>query len=190
MANTGNIGAGKPAVAGGIYACLTSAIKDDTPLPTDATTDMSTLTHFKSLGYISEDGVTNENSPETEDTKSWDGATVSSIQTSKEDTFSWKMLEVLNEDVLKLLYGSANVTTASGATTIEATTDEMEAYAYVIDMIIGEKAQRIVIPNAKVNEVSEMTYSGSEVVGYEITVTAMPDPAREDKTVTHYTYIK
>lgn len=189
MPNTNNIGAGKPAIAGGIYAMPSASISSSNTLPTDATTLMSTMTYFKSLGFISEDGVTNGFSPETEDTKSWDGATVNSNQTGRPDTFKFKMLEVLNVEVLKLIYGADNVTESSGHISIEATTDEMVPYAFVIDMLIGTRAKRIVIPNAKITDLAEITYKGSEVAGYEITITAMPDPAVTTKSVTHHDYI-
>lgn len=182
MANTGNIGAGKPAVAGGIYVGATTATL---PTSTDAT-----ITGFTTLGYISEDGVTNNNSPESDDIKAWGGATVMTVQTGKEDTFNFTLLEVLNEEVLKLVYGDANVTTATNATTVKATMDEAKAHAFVIDMLINGKKQRIVIPNGKISDLGEITYNDSEAVGYEVTVTAFPDPAVTSQDVTHYTYIK
>lgn len=181
MANTSNIGAGKPAVAGGIYVGATTAT-----LPTSPS---ATLTGFDTLGYISEDGVTNNNTPDTEDVKAWGGATVMSIQTGKEDTFTFTLLEVLNEDVLKLVYGDANVTTATSVTTVKATMDDYKAHAFVIDMLINGKKQRMVIPNGKVSDLGEITYNDSEAVGYEVTITAMPDPAVTSQDVTHYIYI-
>lgn len=181
MANTSNIGAGKPAVAGGIYVGETTAT-----LPTGTS---GTLTGFTTLGYISEDGVTNNNPPETDDVKAWGGATVMSIQTSKEDTFTFTLLEVLDEEVLKLVYGDSNVTKATNSLTVKATMDDYSAHAFVIDMKINGTKQRIVIPNGKVSDVGEVTYNDSEAVGYEVTITAMPDPAVTSQDITHYTYI-
>lgn len=182
MANTGNIGAGKPAVAGGIYVGTSSAT-----LPTSAS---ATLTGFTSLGYISEDGVTNNNTPESDEVKAWGGSTVMTVQTSKEDTFTFTLLEALNEEVLKLIYGASNVTTASSKTTVKATTDEYASLPFVIDMKINGKKHRTVIPNARISELGEVVYNDTDAVGYEVTITAMPDPAVTTQDVTHYTYIE
>ena len=46
--------------------------------------------------------------------------------------------------------------------------------------------KRVVLPDAKVGEVGDIVYKDDEAVGYELTLTALPD---EDGN-THYEYKK
>lgn len=175
-----NVTAGKPAVGGAIYRAPLG-----TTLPTDATTALGEA--FKSLGYCSEDGLTNTNSPETDSVKAWGGDTVLPFQTAKEDNFGFTLIEALNAEVLKAIYGSDNVTgnLATGIT-VTANADEAEEAVWVFDMILRDGAlKRIVVPDGKITEVGEITYSDSDAVGYETTLAAMPDTSGN----THYEYI-
>ena len=181
MANTvSNVTAGKPKISGAIYRAGLPATQ-----PTDATTALDA--GFKLMGYISEDGVVNSNSPETTDIKAWGGDTVLNIQESKDDTFQFTMLEVLNADVLKAVYGSSNVTGAlATGITVEVNSGESEEGAWVIEMALREGAvKRVVIPDAKISELGDIEYTDSDAVGYEVTLTCMPDTNGN----THYEYI-
>lgn len=181
MANTvTNVSAGKPKVGGAINVADTSAT-----LPT---TVNAALTGFTALGYVSEDGLTNQNTIESEDIKAWGGDTVLVIQTEKTDTFGLTLIEVLNVDVLKIVFGDTNVTgTLADGITVNVNATELPEKAWVIDMVMRNGAlKRIVIPRAKVSEIGEVSYTDNEAVGYELTLTALPDAAGN----THYEYIK
>ena len=181
MATVSNVSVGKPNVSGAIFRAPLN-----TTLPTDSDTALDAA--FVQLGYVSEDGVTNTNSPESDKIKAWGGDTVLVVQTEKADTFQLTLIESLNSDVLKADYGSTNVTgTLATGLSIEANSEEAEEASWVIDMILRNGvAKRIVIPDAQISEVGDIVYKDDEAIGYEITIDAMPDASGN----THYEYIK
>ena len=180
MTNANNCSAGKPAIGGSIYRAPLG-----TTLPTDAKAVLDA--GFVSLGYISEDGLKNSNSPSAENKKAWGGDTILVVQTEKPDEFSFKMVEALNVDVLKSVYGTSRVTgDIDSGITVVASSDMAEKSSYVVDMIMANNVvKRIVIPQATMKSLEEITYSDSDAIGYGVTLSATPD----ETGATHYEYI-
>lgn len=170
MGNVANVSYGKPKIGGAIHRAPVG-----TPLPTDATSELNNA--FKELGYISDDGLTNENKIETEEVKAWGGDTVLTPQKGKTDKMKFKLIEVLNEEVLKTVYGEKNVQgNLSEGISVDVRTEELEDSAWVIEMIMkGGVLKRIVVPKASISELSEIVYKDNEATGYEITLSAAPD---------------
>lgn len=181
MNTASNVSAGKPKITGAIYAAPLG-----TTLPTDTTTALNEA--FKPLGYCSEDGLVNSTDLQSENIKAWGGDTVLVVQEEKEDTFQFTLIEFLNPEVKKAVYGDDNVTgSLSTGMTVKANADEPEESVWVIDMVMhGDVATRFVIPNGKVSEVGDVTFTDNEAVGYEVTITATPDSSGQ----THYEYYK
>lgn len=182
--NTANVSVGKPAVAGAIFTAPIG-----TTLPTNAVTALGEA--FTCLGYVSEDGLKNNNSPSSNNIKAWGGDTVATTQTEKQDTFSLKLIEALNVAVLKAVYNSGNVTgTLETGITVRANSAEAEPLVWVYDTIMSNGAlKRIVVPNGKITQVAEITYKDDEAIGYDVTITAMPGDAAFDLD-THKEYIQ
>ena len=173
-----NVSVGKPNVGGAIFVA-----PKGTALPTDATTALAV--DFKCVGFISEDGVSNEITTDSEEIKAWGGDIVLNPQTSRSEKYKFTMIET-NETALKVAFGEDNVTVSDGKISIMHNGKEREERVYVIETLIGtEKVKRQVIPRGKVSEIGEIVYKDDEVMGYETTVNALLDTAGN----TAYEYI-
>ena len=182
MANsTGNVSVGKPKIGGAIHYAPVG-----TELPNSVTAELDTA--FSAMGYISDDGVTNSSNIESEKIKAWGGDVVLAIQTGKEDTFQFALIESLNENVLKAVHNAENVSgSLSTGITIKVNGTEQSQAAWVIDMIMTNGIlKRIVIPKGQISEIGDVVYKEDTPVSYEITLTCLPD----EKENTHYEYIQ
>jgi hypothetical protein len=171
MGNTAtNVSTGKPKVAGAVFVAPIN-----TTLPTDATTALDNA--FVCLGYVSEDGLTNNNEMDVSAIKAWGGAIVYRSLTELDDNFALTLIESENVDVLKAVYGDSNVTVdASDNVKVEVKAEDPQEKVWVFDLALrGNKAKRIVIPDGAVTSRESITYNDSDAIGYGITVSAYPD---------------
>ena len=181
MSNAVNVSAGKPKTGGAIFCAPVG-----TPLPTSTSEALDAA--FKNLGYCSDSGLVNSTSIETTKIKAWGGETVLIINTSKEDTFKYTLIEIKNVDVLKHVYGSDNVSgTLETGITIKANNKDVPEQSVVIDMILRDNtAKRIVIPDGAITSRDEITYNDSDAVAFGITISAYPD----SNASTHKEYLE
>lgn len=175
------VSAAKPKIGGAI-----SVAPVGTALPTSATSTLSAT--FVPLGYISQEGLKNNPGFTSETIKAWGGEDVLQLDQGRTDTYTYKLIEALNEEVLKQVYGAENVTgTLTTGIQVEAKKYvDMPEQVMVIDMIMkGNVPKRIVIPRGVITNVEEIEYSDSATIGYNTTVNALAD----SDGVTHYEYI-
>lgn len=167
MSTKANVTAAKPQVGGAIYVAPTTATA-----PTSATSELGES--FALLGYVSEDGVSNSSNMDTESIKAWGGDEVLVLYQGREDEWKFGLIEATNVDVLKTVYGEDNVSgTLDTGITIQITNADLQAQMYVIDMVLRDKVKkRIVIPEAFVTAVDDVTYNDSDVIEYNTTIRA------------------
>lgn len=180
MSEVTNVTAGKAKVGGAV-----SRAPLGTALPTTAAAALNEA--FKNLGYISDAGMVNSGAISNTAIKAWGGDTVLNIQTDKTDTFQFTLIEALNVDVLKAIFGDANVSgTLTTGIAVNVNSDEQVDAEWVVDMAMRNgAAKRVVIPVGKITAIGDVTYSDNAAVGYQVTVSAQPDASGN----THYEYI-
>ena len=169
MGNTAeNVSVGKPKVSGGIWRAPLG-----TALPTDASSELTTA--FKSVGYVSEDGVKHHIGLTATNFRAWGGDVVHSATTEREETFAFGLIESLNKDTYEITNGAANVSgSLEAGITVRSNSSELDEYVYVIEMMLRAGAmKRIVIPRGKVTEIGDVTYADATLISFPITITAL-----------------
>lgn len=179
--NAKNVTAAKPKVGGAVWRAPLGTV-----LPKDAKSDLDPA--FKGLGYISNSGAVNSNSPSSESTSAWGGDTVLDAMGEKPDKWKFTLIEALDPEVLKTVYGADNVTgTLETGITVKASADDLPFYAYVVEMVLKNNVKkRVVIPCGTVTSVGDITYADGTAVGYQTTITAIADTDGK----THYEYMQ
>lgn len=157
-------------------------------LPTDAVSELGA--DFTNLGRISDDGAKVSDSISTDEIKDWEGIVVATPVKEKKDELEITLIESLNVEVLKTVYGSDNVSgTLETGITVKSNPHNPKHYAYVLDTIEGEDADilhRKVYPNAAITKVGDQTYVNNKLVSYQVTITALGD----ENGNTRYDYYK
>lgn len=150
-----------------------------TKLPTDATTELDTK--FVGLGYLSEDGLTEPASYEPgDDIVAAGGDTVAQADPTFSKTWTGTCIEALNEDLIKVAYGSANVTVepasgTDGLITVKEQASELEHHVIVIDeMLKGGRKRRNVMADATFLITGDISHVHTALVNFEFTINAYP----------------
>lgn len=171
-----NVYAAEPLASGSVLVAPLG-----TPLPTSAADAPDA--DFVDLGYVGEDGFTETMERTTDEKKAFGGDTVKVLQTEYNHSFQFVLLESLNADVLKAVYGASNVTvTPADAThgarvSITKNAKKLPHMSWIIDTTDSELGAlyRNVIPDGQITEVSDVTIVHSDTISYEITVKCFKD---------------
>lgn len=191
--NKGYVTVGKPKINGAIFRAPVGTPypipADDTPLAYAAAATEELDAAFECMGYVSSDGMTNNNSKTSTEIRAWGGQVVLAPMTEHTDTFAGTFIESLNAAVQKAANGDENVSGSmeQGGMFITIDSSDDIEHVYVIDMIItGGAKKRIVIPYGKISEVGEISYKDDTAVGYPLTIMCLPNPVDEKN---HYEYV-
>ena len=172
--NVAEIVAPSPNVAGGIWRAPLG-----TALPTDTTTALNAA--FVSLGYVDDDGVTRTEDRPNNPAFAWGGAKVASLQQHYNLTFKFKLMQVMDADVLKSVHSDSNVTvTAATPTTGTITTVNLNPLLnvnseFVIESFYQLTTQRVAIPLARITQVADTQWTHKALAVYNVTLECFPD---------------
>ena len=151
-----------------------------TALPTDATTELDK--DFVGLGYLSEDGLTEPASFEPgDDIVAAGGDTVAQADPTFSKTWTGTCIEALNEDLLRVAYGSSNVTVTEavdgkdGTIIVKEQAGDLEHHVIVIDEALkGGRKRRNVMADATFLITGDITHVHTALVNFEFTINAYP----------------
>lgn len=179
-----NVAAAFPALTGGI-----SKAPLGTALPADSTTALAAA--FKGLGYVGDGGLTNTPTRTQTAVNAWGGALIANLQTDFSETYGFTLVESLNPEVQKAVWGDSNVTvTAATSTTgtlmaIKKNGLPMPQLVWSFDMFSGNGKRRIVVPLGQIAVAGDVTYNNGAVIAYPVTLTCYADAMGQ----TSYEYI-
>lgn len=159
-----------------------------TAVPTDATSELAPA--FVGLGYLSEDGLTEPASFEPgDDIVAAGGDTVAQADPTFSKKWTGTCIEALNEDLLKVAYGSDNVTvtnatnTEDGVITVKEQAGDLEHHVIVIDeMLKGGRKRRNVMADSTFLITGDITHVHTALVNFEFTINAYPTATQPAQT--------
>lgn len=167
--DVGNVYAAEPSVSG---AAFRAPLGTTLPTAVDSALDPA----FVGLGYVGEDGITETSERSTDEKKDMGGRIVKVLQTEYNHSFTFVLLESLNADVLKTIYGADNVTVtpANGVhgtqVKVRKTSKKLPHASWVFDTVDSELGAkyRNVVADAQVVSVGDITLSSSDTIEYEV----------------------
>lgn len=138
-----------------------------TTLPTDTTTALNAA--FLDVGYISEDGIIEDQERTNTDVRAFGGDLVRRITSEFGLTFKFSMLEH-NANSVTAYYGNGSAT----AWEIKYAAVRKAWVIWVVDSA-SSKIRRVAVTDGEVTDVEPVTYTTDGAIVYGVTVTAYPN---------------
>lgn len=171
--NSANIIQGKPnVVVGGVMAAPLG-----TALPTDETASPNVA--FKDLGAVTEGGVVLSQDLSIDKIRDWNGDQMRVILQEFSGTIKLSFLETTTE-VLKAVYGAANLTTTATSGTPTKQAIKLNAtlpptLCVLINVIDDVRVMRIVVPKGQFTSRDDMSLTRNDPVTHGGTLECFPD---------------
>lgn len=175
--NSSNVLVAKPLVTGGVLVA-----PKGTALPTDVSTALNAA--FLAVGYVTDDGLTKTDSIDSDTVRAWGGVIIATPQTGKTATFQFTLAEHFAAIGHQLVFGDSAVTTtaatANAGTRLKIAADAYSVpprRSYAFEMVAGTARDRIIVPDAQVTDLGDVSYADGDITARELTLTAFADNA-------------
>lgn len=157
-------------ITGAVYKAPAGTAK-----PADSTAVLAA--DYIGMGYVSEDGVTENHDDSTSQIVAWQGAVVvRSVRTDSTSTMAFQLIQTRGS-VLEAFHPGSNMTEpTAGNFELEVKPPGADPAVWLFDVVDGDKHIRIWCGNSELTERGEVVYSnGGDPIGYSFTVTCYPD---------------
>lgn len=180
-----NIYTAEPLATG---VCFVAPLGSPAPTSAVSTLDVS----YVDLGYTGTEGFNEKNDRRTDLKRSFGGKVVKVIQSEYNASLEFTLMESLNANVLKAVFGTSNVT-VTAATTLHGTqvkvmknSKKLPHQSWVIDTWDDElnAHYRNYVADGKITTVGDIKVVHTDVIEYKITVEAFETVAGQDNIVT------
>lgn len=171
-----NIYAAAPLVVGSLRVAPLGTAK-----PADAVVEAAA--DYIDLGYIGDQGFTKRLDRRTTQKRAFGGKVVKVLQTEFTATIQMRLLESLNAECLKAVYGSANVSVTPANSEHGAQVEvlvnsiKLPHLTWLVDTQDEELSAkyRIYVPDGQLTTVGDIKVVHTDTIEYDITLTAYDD---------------
>lgn len=157
-------------ITGAVYKAPASTAKPATSVAVLAA-------DYTGMGYVNEDGLTENHEDSTSQIVAWQGAVVvRSVRTDSTATIAFTLIQTRGSVLEAFHPGSQMTEPTAGNFELEVKPPEVDRGVWLFDVVDGDKHIRIYCGDAEVTERGEVVYSnGGDAISYPFTLTCYPD---------------